>query len=341
MEEPMRTSAKKRLHFFIIAIVVFTLGFQLLPESLPLNEGLIATWPLALAVGGYFVLLPVLYWLWVIKSGKQKPWKILIVFSLACLCARYSFPSNIAEYFEFITYVRYPIIAILLIVELYLMVTIIKGLWQARSLSGDPRVHTFDKYKNDDKKLTAALPLSWEPASWYYTFPRFSRNHPEALTALKLMSSNRWHWLSMIAVFFIAGVISYQALVGWSEIAAVIVASLFFYSIILITANHRVSKHYSIYQNEEKLMINGAFLNFLSVNTSDIAAVNIGQFNKKDNKEQLMMGKGDKANIELVFTQPQIYVAMMGSLNEPVDKVWLNVANPQNIADALDKTDSQ
>ena len=48
----------------------------------------------------------------------------------------------------------------LLIIELYLIVTIVKGLWQARKLSGDPRIHTFEQYQDDEKKLAVALLLA-------------------------------------------------------------------------------------------------------------------------------------------------------------------------------------
>ena len=104
----MRLAAKNRLHFLITAIVVFTAGFQLLPEHIALDGDLFSLMPLLLAIAGYFVLLPTLYWFWVIKAGQQQPWKMLLILSLSALCARYSFPANIAEHFEFITYLRYP-----------------------------------------------------------------------------------------------------------------------------------------------------------------------------------------------------------------------------------------
>jgi len=331
----MRTVAKKRLYFVITATIVFILGFQFIPEQVPLDQGWLVLWPLMLAVAGYFIAIPLLYWFWVIKAGSQKPWKLFIVFSLSCLCARYSFPHNIAAYFEFITYIRYPIIGILLVIELYLMVTIIKGLWKARTLSGDPRIHTFEKYKDDDKKLTAALPLSWEPASWYYSFPRFSRRHPTAITQLALKSASRWHWALIVSALIFSSILSYSALMQWSEITAIIVSSLFFYSIIFVTANHRVARHYSLYVTDNKLMINGAFLNFIAVPISDVERINIGSYSNEENKEQLIIGQGDKANVEIIFNKPQTYVSTMGALNEPVEKVWLNVKNPQALIAAI------
>lgn len=331
----MRTVVKKRLQFLAVALAVFGSGFQWMPETVDLNGGLLELAPLLLGIFGYFVLLPVLYWRWIIKAGEQKAWKIIITLSLSCLCARYSFPTNFAEYFDFITYVRYPIIAVVLIIELFLLWTIIKGLWSARSLSGDPRIHTFEKYKDDDKKLTAALPMSWEPSSWYYAIPRFSRKHVPAVANLVVNSRLTIHYCALMFAFIAGGAVSYMLLVGWSEIAAIIVSSLCFYSVFFVTANHRIAKRYSVYFHEDKLMINNAFWSFIVVNITDIAEVNLGQFNKKDNKEQLMLGKGDLANIELVFSSPQTYIATLGQLNESVDRIWLNLDCPEHLKASL------
>ena len=333
----MRTTIKKRLQFLMVAVIVYVLGFQFLPENLNYNGSVQSIIPLLLAVAGYFVLLPILHWFWVIKAGQQKAWKIILIFSLSCLCARYSFPKDIAQYFEFIMYVRYPLIGILLIIELYLLVMIVKGLWQARKLSGDPRIHTFEKYKDDEKKLVLALPMSWEPASWYYAIPKFSRNHAQSISQLVTHSKKTSHCLMLIAACILAGSISYILLVDWSEIAAFIFASLSFYTIIFVTANHRVAKRYSIYLLGDKLIINNAFTSFIIIDTQNISAVNQGQWNKTDDKEQLMLGQGNTANIELHFKEEETYLATMGQFPENVSKLWLHVEKPELLIQQVSK----
>ena len=334
----MRTPTKKRLQFLVVAIVIYVLGFQFLPENLSYDGSIESLVPLILAVAGYFIFLPILHWLWVIKAGQQKPWKIIIIFSLSSLCARYSFPKDIAEYFEFIMYVRYPIMGILLIIELYLMVMIVKGLWQARKLSGDPRIHTVEKYQDDEKKLALALPLSWEPASWYYAIPKFSRRHSQAICQLVTRSMKTSHWAMLVAACFFVGSVSYYLLVGWSEVTALIVASLSFYTVIFVTANHRVAKNYSVYLQGDKLIINNAFMSFMMINTKDINMVNQGEWHKSDDKEQLMLGLGESANIELCFSEKQTYLATMGQFPEQVSKIWLHVDQPEQLVAQLSKT---
>ena len=116
----MRTIVKKRLQFLTVAAATFGAGFTWMPETISLDGSIVDMMPLLLGIVGYFILVPVLYWRWIIKAGQQKAWKIIISLSLSCLCARYSFPTNIAQHFDFITYVRYPIIAVVLIIEFYL-----------------------------------------------------------------------------------------------------------------------------------------------------------------------------------------------------------------------------
>ena len=333
----MRTTIKKRLQFLMVAVIVYVLGFQFLPENLNYNSSVQSLIPLLLAVAGYFVLLPVLHWFWVIKAGQQNAWKVILIFSLSCLCARYSFPKDIAQYFEFIMYVRYPLIGILLIIELYLLVMIVKGLWQARKLSGDPRIHTFEKYKDDEKNLALALPMSWEPASWYYAIPKFSRNHAQSIGQLVTHSKKTSHWLMLVAACSIAGSISYISLVDWSEIGAFIFASLSFYMVIFVTANHRVAKKYSIYLLGDKLIINNAFTSFIIIDTQNISAINQGQWNKADDKERLMLGQGSNVNIELCFNEEETYLATMGQLPEKVSKLWLHVKEPALLIKELSK----
>ncbi|WP_286264920.1 hypothetical protein [Thalassotalea atypica] len=334
----MRRPVKKRIHFFVVAIAIFVSGFQFLPETINLQGNLLTLMPLFLAVFGYFIVVPLLYWFWVIKAGQQKPWKMILALSLSCACARYSFPTDIAHHFEFVVYIKYPIIAVVLIFEFYLMWTIAKGLWNARKLSGDPRVHTLEKYKDNEKKLAVALPMAWEPASWYYMIPRFSKNHIKAICQLNVNACSSMHWGLSIFACLVLGVLSYYLLMGWSEIAAVIVATLICYGVIFLTANHRVAKYYSIYLNHDnKLVINKAFWSMIVINLDDIEKASAGEFNRDEQSEQLILGRGQCANISLTFKTPQTYLAMLGQFPEQVERLWLDVDAPETLIKEINK----
>ncbi|BFL85854.1 hypothetical protein LFREDSHE_43040 [Shewanella baltica] len=381
----LRRPAKYRIYFLILMIIVYWLGFNLLPEQLTQTSEQLS---LALVSALYFVLLPLLYWYWIIKIGAQKSWKILVILSLSSLMARLSYPPQIAEYFEFVAWLRFPIIAILLLIELYLMVSIIKGLWQARQASGDPRLAIIAQYaetveqekgdeanelrtlnikgasntdlpKNqmlDDKKLTLGLILATEPASWYYAIPCFSRRHPASITPLKLLSAQPWNALVIIMCLIAASTLSYILLDDVSHIAAVFVSGLILYSVVLIAANYRISRYYSLYQREGKLIINNGIWGFMAIDLTQISELKFGTFVTHVQPQQvggipigtsvdtsvaiaapeiLTIGRDDAANVQLIFKHPQTYYGGMGQLPESLSMVNLVVDDPQVFADAF------
>jgi hypothetical protein len=307
-----------------IAITCYYLGFTFIPNNPSGEFGLL---PVYLASTIYFGLLPVLYWFLIIKAGNQKAWKLIIIFSLSCAIARYSFPEGIAQYFEFIMWLRYPIIAILLIIELSLMVMIVKGLWQARKLTGDPRIGVIGKY-DDEKKQGMALTFATEPASWYYAIPRLSRNHVPPIAKISLLSGSRWHFFAIIISLIVAALISYHLLVSWSETVAIIAATFILYGFILMTANHRLSRRYSIYIQDEILVINNTIFNFMPIPLAKIKAVVLHDDSHEATKESLKIGRAKQHNIKISFTEPLAYWGMMGAFVENFDELWLNVEQP-------------
>lgn len=373
----MRKSVKYRLLFLFIACVAYYLGFSFIPDTTDSTLGL---YPVIVASMVYFALLPLLYWFMVIKAGKQKAWKLLIILSLSSAIARYSYPADIAKYFDFILWLRYPIMAILLIIELYLIVIIVKGLWQARNLAGDPRIGAIEKY-DDDKKQGLALTFATEPASWYYAIARLSKRHIKPLDKIVLWSGRAWHYLLLSTILVAIALTSYQLLVGWSETAAIMAATFVLYSFILLTANYRLSRYYSIYIQDNKLIINNSIFNFMVIPldviksatvissrdeetdkaTSAVDNTNKVSFEGKSNNnlhvsedttddhgqksttiehEQLTVGRGKHHNINITFHRPIKYWGMMGSFVESFDDILINVEQPKNIINALEQINS-
>lgn len=337
----MRTPVKYRLIFLFIAISCFYLGFEYIPETTEAELGL---YPVILASVVYFTVLPILYWFLIIKAGKQKAWKILIILSLSSAVARYSFPEDIAQYFDFILWLRYPIIAVLLIIEFYLMFIIVKGLWQARNLSGDPRIGAIEKY-SDEKKQGLALTFATEPASWYYAIPRLSKRHIKSSNAITLLSGKAWHFFLITLGLIIAATISYKLLVDWSEIAATMAAIFILYGFILMTANYRLSRHYSIYIQDEKLVINNSIFNFMPVPLADIESVSLNHPIENINveikeNELLKIGRAKQHNVKITFKQPIKYWGMMGAFVESFEQVLINVEQPKQFINDLIKINS-
>lgn len=352
----MRRAPKFRLLFLTLAVILYTFTNWLMPETLvstsvsfsPGSDNFIlarAEWQkVVFASTIYFVLLPILYWQWVIKVGEQPKWKILLVLSLSSLVARYQYPEQIAQYFEFIMYLRYPLIAVLLIIELYLMYTVIKSLWQARTLKGDPRVHGIIKFTEKlnnpdlDKKQKAklererdlSLAFAHEPASWFYAIPKFSKRHEPTITNLRLMSANFWHFCLITVGLTLATYATYVALVGFSETLALVVATIVFYCFIMFVANYRVSKHFSVYEMEQHLVVNDAWWGMLVMDINNIKSI---ELNETDvDKESLVIGR-EQANIKIELLEECDFYTAMAMVKDKVDHVYLSVDNPSALAE--------
>ncbi len=330
----MRATIKYRLVFLALMVISFVIGVHWTPETLASDADKRA---LYLISALYFVLLPLSYWYCIIKKGAQKLWKLIIILSLSSLVARLSFPAEVAHYFEFIAWLRYPIIAVLLIIELYLVVSVVRGLFKVRKLKGDPRVGAVETYREgDDKSLTIALIMASEATNWFYAIPWFSRNHPPAIANINLKSAARWHVWLMLTGCIVASCGSYFLLVSWSEWVAIIVSSIIGYTLMSMVANHRLSRYYSLYLMRDNLVINNSLWGFMVINLTDIADVTnqpLAEIHQEDS-ETISIG-GGQSNVTIKLNRPVIYHGGMGQLPEPMTVIHLSVDEPQQLINTL------
>ncbi|WP_418358104.1 MULTISPECIES: hypothetical protein [Shewanella] len=330
----MRATIKYRLVFLALMVISFVIGVHWTPEALASDTDKRALYLISVL---YFVLLPLSYWYCIIKKGAQKLWKIIIVFSLSSLVARLSFPAEVAHYFEFIAWLRYPIIAVLLVIELYLIVSVVRGLFKVRKLKGDPRVGAVETYREgDEKSLTIALIMASEATNWFYAIAWFSRNHPPAIANIHLHSASRWHVWLMLTGCIMASCGSYFLLVSWSEWAAIIVSSIIGYTLMSMVANHRLSRYYSLYFMRDNVVINNSLWGFMVINLTDIADVTNQPLAKidQDDSETISIGRG-QSNVTIKLNRPVIYHGGMGQLPEPMTVIHLSVDEPQQLINTL------
>jgi len=358
----MRAASKYRLMYLIVAVIGYVVGSYIMPETLSnvtfssefLLSGAILQHPdwlrLFAATAIFFIVLPALYWQWPIKKAEQAKWKILIAFSLSSLVARYQYPEQIAQYFEFIMWLRYPIIAVILVIELYLMVTIIKALWQARTLKGDPRINAVKSFKGadneselsqkqldkEDKKQELAVVFAHEPASWFYAIPKFTKNHEKAIAQLNLQSANLWHFALILLALTALTWASYAVVAPWSETVAVFIAALIFYSAIALVANYRVSKHFSVYMQDSTLVLNNSWWGFLATDVDNIQSIELINAENTD-KEAIQFGSKD-VNLEIIFKSDSVpfYFSGLGMIKDKAEKIQLSVTQPEQLKNILD-----
>lgn len=325
----MRRTLKFRLGYLATLVIVYLAGFQFIPEQL---DSTIDFNVFVLFLVSYFIVIPTLYWFWVIKIGNQKIWKLIIPFSMGGLIARFSFPSDMAQYFEFIMWAKYPIIAVVLVLEIFVIYSVIKALWQARKLSGDPRVNIISRFENneeDEKKLTIALMLAYEPSSWYYFISHFSRNHPSKIGQLSLLSAKRWHLILLLLLLVMLMALSYWLVVDYSQLGASLLSGFVFYGVILLIANHKVSRNYSLYLHNDQLVINNSMWGLMVIPIAHMSKLEIGHWVKTEQAEALMFGRGKHSNIKLSLAQTSNYYSNIGQVKEMTREVYLQVEKPE------------
>ncbi|MFT6269442.1 MAG: hypothetical protein ACJAVV_002268 [Alphaproteobacteria bacterium] len=334
----MRRPLKYRLSYLATIAIIYIAGFQLIPQLLVSAFDISI---FAIFAVSYFVLIPSLYWFWVIKIGQQKRWRMIIPFSMAGLIARFSFPSDIAQYFEFIMWAKYPILAVVLVLELFIVYSVVQALWQARKLSGDPRVNMLSQYEQDEqsekkeKKLTLSLMLAYEPSSWYYFVKHFSRKHTPAIGHLRLLSAKRWHIMLLLLGLLCATALIYYVVSGYSEIGAVLLSGFVIYGLVILCANHRVSRYYSLYLHQDQLVINNSMWGLMVIPLKQISLVESVILLKSDYPEALIFGRGKYANIKLSLARENFYYSNMGQTKDAVTEVYLCVDSPEQFQSLL------
>ncbi len=329
MQKPVRY----RVIYLVCMVAVYLCGYKILPESISSSAD---EWLTAIFGALYFVALPALYYYSMIVVGKQKLWKMLISFSLSAVVARYTFPAEIAAHFEFIAWIRYPLAAVLILLELAIFYMVIKSLWKARHLPGEPRLHAHKQFPDDDRKRTVAVIWSHEPASWYYAIPRFSRNHVPAIGKLVSRLSNPILGMMTILSVPASAVIAYLLLESWSVTAAIILSSLIMWGTVSAVAAVRLRRHFSIYIQGDDLVINPGFYRTLFAKVSAIESVEAGAWNKEDIGESLQLGRGDTANVRICFSEPAVQYSMMASFEDKQDEVYLVCDGPERVVRALE-----
>ena len=328
----MRRAVKLSLGYLLVCVITFTTGNYVLPDVLVTGQEYTLT---AIYAALYFVFLPLLYWRWVIKAGNKKVWRLVIAFSLSFFAARYTFPNDIASYFEFMAWLRYPFIAIVLFIELGLMFTIMRGLWQARDLGGDPRIGALSTYQNKPAEhMDLALVFSYEPASWYYAVPYLSRTHEEAIGKLKLRSATVWMFVITVAAIIAVSTLIYALLLPINELLAIVASAFTAYCVIMATANYRVSRYYSVYATGDKLILNSTLFNFLVIDRHNIASIQQGEWLMGKHDDVLTLGSGSPS-VEITFKGPQDYYGLMGMVTEKVDQVRLSIVDSQGFIERL------
>ena len=95
----------------------------------------------------------------------------------------------------------------------------------------------------------------------------------------------------------------------------------------MFVANYRVSKNYSCYVWQDKVVVNNSWWGMVVIPKANIESMEIGEWSRSLIKEDFHFGRG-VANVKLTFNRPQAYYSGMALLNESISMLYLSVDNP-------------
>ncbi|WP_028115363.1 hypothetical protein [Ferrimonas senticii] len=331
----MTTANRSRLLYLCLLFIVYATSLWLMPDSLNHSE---AQRQFALASALMFLVLPLMNWWLLIRTGINKAWRLLLVFGLSSTLARFTFPAELQHYFEFIMWLRFPIIAIVVLFELALVGSVLQSLWQCRKQTGDPRVSAAinNRSEADEKRRTLKMISIAELTAWLHLLPWLRRTQATAITNLNTLMAHRVHLLAILTLLLLASSGSYVLLLPVHSWLAVGVSGIIAYGLIHLLANHFIARDHSVYLNQQELVLNVGLWGMMVVNINDIAQIELGDDDVTTDASQLTLGRANQQPIlRLTLAKPQHYYSAGGIHCDTYEQLQLHLDNPEVLLEAI------
>ena len=117
--------------------------------------------------------------------------------------------------------------------------------------------------------------------------------------------------------------LSYYLVVDYSQLGAALLAGFVLYAVVILTANYKVSRNYSLYLHNKQLVINNSMWGLMVIPLSHILKLEVGKWLQKEQAEALVFGRGDYSNIKLSLSPASYYYSNMGHIKELAQEVYL------------------
>jgi hypothetical protein len=110
-----------------------------------------------------------------------------------------------------------------------------------------------------------------------------------------------------------------------------------FYGVIGFIANYRISKYFSVYIHQDRLIINNSWWGFLAVKIADITSIKTNEGATIHYDKETLSSGGKESNVELSFDEHKmpLYFSGMGMMKESINKIRLKVDSPEQLKTVL------
>ena len=103
-------------------------------------------------------------------------------------------------------------------------------------------------------------------------------------------------------------------------------------------ANHRIARYYSLYSQNNSLIVNNTIFNFMVIPFTAIESIQINnKFNADSVDNSIKIGRAKQHNIIMNFNSSITYWGMSGMFVEQVKHILLNVKNPHEFVTKLEE----
>jgi hypothetical protein len=123
--------------------------------------------------------------------------------------------------------------------------------------------------------------------------------------------------------------LGYRLVVDYSQFGAILLAGFVLYGVVVLSANHKVSRYYSLYLHNNQLVINNSMWGLMVIPLKHISKPEVGHWAKTGQVDALQFGRGKHSNIKLNLTPASNYYSNMGQAKEMASEVYLQVENPE------------
>lgn len=164
-------------------------------------------------------------------------------------------------YFNFIAWLKWPVI-ILFSPQILIVIFSIKSIWKNRAIKTDPRISILqeDRFANEHLKRIGLM-VAYEPASWFYFFPAFSKKL-KPLGRIKSSGGSIFFCVSLMFLTVTLSLLSYRLISPYDQFIAAGISGVTLYFLVSVWANFRCTRYHSLAECNGKIIVNNGFYDF-------------------------------------------------------------------------------
>jgi hypothetical protein len=305
--------------------LVHTSGFTRQPETLSL----------VVAVE-LVVLVPIAYWLFVVRRGRARPRTVLLAVVCSVLGARLVLP---AAHRSFVTGARFLTFALELTITAYAIWAMQRALRRAHDdgSQGDVVELLQHTLANSFGQRAWIRALAMEIATFYYALGGRGDRPPRGAVTFAVDASSAGTMAAGFGmVIVIEAVVMHLLLMRWSLAAAVALTGLSLYSLLWLVGDYRATRRRPVVLDGRRLRLRVGLRCHVVVEIEQLASVRLLSWREVPERAAgyLNTTRPGRPNVSIELRAPVKITTLLG-LQRPAQRIGLRLVEPQRFRDAI------